>query len=122
MYPRVQSRAYSPPMIVFRTLDGLTWEELWRVPGYGGAIDFDALGDGKVAMVQDHSDGATFSQYAAHDFFGAGNLICDLEILLSDDTATVGEPFTMQLKLLGPWGLPIAVDAVLWTTDVLHTH
>jgi len=108
----------SKESIVFRTLDGLTWEELWRVPGFGGAIDFDALGDGKIAMVQNASDGATFSQYAAHDFFGAGNLICDLEILLSDDTATVGEPFTMQLKLLGPWGLPVAVDTVLWTTDV----
>ena len=109
----------SKESIVFRTLDGLTWEELWRVPGYGGAIDFDALWTGTVAMVQNGSGGATFSQYAAHDFFGAHNLICNLELVPSGDMATIGEPFSLQLEPTGPWGAPIMVDpSVSWWADV----
>jgi len=109
----------SKESIVFRTLNGLTWEELWRVPGYGGAIHFDALGDGKVTMVQNASGGATFSQYAAHNFFGTHNLICAMEIVPSAEKATVGEPLPLQLGLYGPWGAPIVVDPfAFWSTDV----
>jgi len=107
----------SKESIVYRTLDGQTWEELWRVPGHGGAIDFDAFGSGTVAMVQNHPNGATFSQYAAHDFFGFENLICTAEIIPSSNTATVNDPFTMHLQVRGPWGGLIPVETVLWTTD-----
>jgi len=108
----------SKESIVYRTVDGQTWEELWRVDGYGGDVYFDYRGDGEIAIVQNGLDGnATFSRYAAHDFFGAENLICCGEIEASSDEVHPDEPITMQLKLYGPWGRPIELDTVVWTTD-----
>ena len=111
---------YMKESIVYRTLDGSTWEELWRVPGYGGDIYFDHRGDGEIAIVQNGLDGdAMFSRYAAHDFFGIENLICSMEIIYpAAETAHVDEPFTMRLGVYGPWGRPITVDTVVWSTDV----
>jgi len=108
----------SKESIVYRTVDGETWEEMWRVDGYGGDVWFDYRGDGEVAIVQNGLDGnATFSRYAAHDFFGAENLIVCGEIEIPEDELHPNEPFTMQLKLYGPWGTPIEQETVLWTTD-----
>jgi len=108
----------SKESIVFRTLDGQTWEELWRVDGYGGDLHFDDRIDGEVAIVQNGLDGdATFSRYAAHDFFGAENLIVCGEIIYESDTVYTDEPLTLQLAVRGPWGGRIAVDTVVWATD-----
>jgi hypothetical protein len=109
---------YTKESIVYRTLDGKTWEEMWRVPGYGGDLFFDYLGDGEIGIVQNGLDGtATFSRYAAHDFFGGTNIICDMEIIQGADTTYPDEPLTLQLDLRGPWGEPIVVDTVEWSTD-----
>lgn len=108
----------SKESIVYRTLDGQTWEEMWRVPGYGGDLYFDYQGDGEIAIVQNGLDGsATFSRYAAHNFFGGTNIICDMEIIQGADMTYPGEPLTLQLDLRGPWGEPIVVDTVEWSTD-----
>ena len=108
----------SKESIVYRTLDGSAWEELWRVDGYGGDIYFDYVGDGDVAIVQNGLDGtATFSRYAAHDFFGATNLICDMEIIQGADEVVPDEPLTLQLALRDPWDAPITVDSISWQVD-----
>ena len=67
----------SKESIVYR-YDGLVWEELWRVPGYGGALHFDPTGDGEIGIVQNHADGtATFARYSAPDFFEIDSLGCN---------------------------------------------
>jgi len=67
----------SKESIVYR-YDGSMWEELWRVPGFGGALHFDTTGDGEIGIVQNHQDGtATFTRYSAHDFFGVDSLDCN---------------------------------------------
>ena len=107
----------SKESIVYR-YDGSMWEELWRIPGYGGALTFDSAGDGEIGIVQNHQDGtATFSVYDAQDFFGAENLICDLGITQSPDEAHPNEPVKLRLDARDPWGGTITVDTVLWYTD-----
>jgi len=113
---------YTKQSVVYRTLDGTTWEEMWRVDGYGGDLFFDYLGDGEIGIAQNGLDGtATFSRYAAHDFFGASNLICDMEIIQGAGTTYPNEPLTLQLDLHDPWGKPIVADIVAetiaWSTD-----
>jgi len=108
----------SKESIVYR-YGGTAWEELWRVDGYGGDLSFDYRGNGEIGIVQNGLDGtATFSRYAAHDFFGIENLICNFEITPSVETAKVDEPFTMQLAVRGPWGGRIPVETVVWSSDV----
>ena len=108
----------SKESIVYRYA-GEMWEEMWRVPGFGGALCFDAAGDGEIGIVQNHQDGtATFSRYDAHDFFGVENLICDLEIAQSSDEAHPDEPIELQLMARGPWGGTISVDTVVWSSDL----
>ena len=107
----------SKESIVYR-YDGSMWEELWRIPGYGGSLTFDSAGDGEIGIVQNHQDGtATFSVYDAQDFFGAENLICDLEIIQSSEVAHPNEPVKLRLDARDPWGGTITVDTVLWYTD-----
>jgi len=108
----------SKESIVYRTVDGITWEELWRVDGYGGDVYFSYRGDGEVAIVQNGLDGnATFSRYAAHDFFGTENLICCGEIEIPSEPVQLNEPVIMQLRLYGPWGGTIEQDTVIWSAD-----
>ena len=107
----------SKESIVYRYA-GAMWEEMWRVPGFGGALCFDAAGDGEIGIVQNHQDGtATFSRYAAHAFFGIENLICDLEIAQIPDEAHPNEPIELHLMARGPWGGTISVDTVVWSSD-----
>ena len=107
----------SKESIVYRYA-GVMWEEMWRVPGYGGALFFDAAGDGEIAIVQNHQDGtATLSRYPAHDFFGVENLICELEIAQTQEEAHPNEPIELQLMVRGPWGGTFSVDTVVWSSD-----
>jgi len=67
--------------------------------------------------IQNAEGGATFRQFAAHDFFGVENLICQMQIVSQSNTTIVGQPFAMQLGVLHPWGLPIEQGPVNWAAD-----
>lgn len=69
--------------------------------------------------MQNHQDGtASFSRYDAHAFFGAGALICDLEIARHPVGAHPDESIELLLAIRSPWRGSVAVDTIVGSTDL----